>query len=89
MEPKIKLGHSFECKKSVVGDNKKIYYTKGETYICEQEGHYPANEKETNTRYMCGFITNNFGNKFHGWPYDPVHHPWSNDKWTDFFEEIK
>lgn len=86
MEPLIKLGHSFLCKKSVVGSDHKIYYTEGKTYQCEMKSTY--NPKAEHSKYACGHITNNFGDKGHAWPYEPENHPFCGDCWTDFFTEL-
>ena len=87
MEPRITAGHSYLCKKSVVdrNNNKTIYYTKGQIYKCEMASPYfPEDPK-----YTCGYITNNFGNKAHAWPYDPQNNPLCHDSWTEFFEEVR
>jgi hypothetical protein len=26
--------------------------------------------------------------QWHGWPYFPESHPWCNEKWTDFFDDL-
>ena len=92
LEPRIIKGHKFMCKKSVqmyvIRDNgtRKATgmeaYTKGKVYECEVETPYPG------TRYSGGCITDNQGDKEHGWSYDPAHHPWAGTRWTDFFEDL-
>jgi len=87
MEPRIIKGHQYRCKKSVIDQNKKVYYLKGGVYRCDVEFHYPLPDSEM-ARFSCGFITNEFGNDGHAWPYDPEHHPLCSDKWTDYFEDL-
>lgn len=87
MEPRIIHGHSYLCKKSVVGGNRQIYYTKGNIYKCEVNSPYAPNTP--NFKYTCGHITNNFGNTYHAWPYDPQNNPLCHDIWTEFFTEVK
>lgn len=92
LEPRIIKGHKFMCKKSVqmyvIRDNgtRKATdmeaYTKGKVYECEVETPYPG------TRYSGGCITDNQGDKGHGWSYDPAHHPWAGERRTDFFEDL-
>ena len=88
MEPRIIKGHRYLCKKTVKGQNKKTYYIKGKMYKCEQETPYPDNEFQPDAKHMVGVITNELGNISHCWPYDPAHHLWCNDRWTDYFEDL-
>lgn len=87
MEPRITVGHSYLCKKSVVGgSSKKNYYTKGQIYKSEISSPYLP--KAADFKYTCGYRTNNFGNKAHAWPYDPQNNLLCQDKWTDYFKEV-
>ena len=89
MEPQLIQGHIFLCKKNVVckGGNGEIAYTQGKRYKCEVKSPcFPMNDPHFNC--SCGFITNNQGNTHHAWPYDPEHHPWCHDSWTEFFQDL-
>lgn len=88
MEPRLIKGHIYKCKKSVIGKDRTVYYQKGNTYKCERDTPYPDNEYEPSAKHMVGVITNEFGNTGHCWPYDPAHHLWCNDRWTDYFEDL-
>lgn len=89
MEPRIIKGHLYRCKKSVVGGNHKTYYKEGRVYECECDSFYPDKTwSSVDAKHSCGFITNAFGDTAHAWPYYPSLHLWSNDKWTDFFEDL-
>lgn len=86
MEPRIIKGHRFLCKKTVsrkgVGGKSEEAYTKGRVYRSEQDSPYPG------ANYNCGFITNNQRMQWHAWPYFPESHPWCNEKWTDYFDDL-
>lgn len=89
MEPRIIKGHLYRCTKSVVDGSRKTYYKAGKVYECECDSYYPDESwSEASVKHSCGFITNAFGNKSHAWAYDPEHHLWSHDCWTDFFEDL-
>lgn len=91
MEPRIIKGHRYLCKKTVTmciikedGREKKTdeeAYTKGNVYRGCSDYGYPGD------KHTCGFITDNKGDA-HAWPYDPEHHLWSHDSWTDFFDDL-
>ena len=88
MEPRITAGHSYLCKKSVVGgSSKKTYYTKGQIYKSEISSPYFP--EMPHFKHSFGHITDNFGDKAHAWPYDPQNNPLCHDGWTEFFEEVR
>lgn len=76
MVPEIIYGHKYLCKCSVIGDNKKCYYKKGEVY----RSNHPTN-------IYWGYITNEFGEN-HPWPTNPETNPLCSDKWTTYFEHL-
>ena len=82
MEPRIFEGHRYLCKRTVrmKGTNKEEY-TKGKVYLGVGDVGYPGD------KHNCGFIRDNSGDA-HPWPYDPEHHLWCHDKWTDDFEDL-
>lgn len=82
MEPRIIKGHRYLCKKTVrMNRTKEEVYTKGNEYLGEADVGYPGD------KHNCGFITDNSG-RAHAWPYDPEHHLWCHDSWTDYFEDL-
>ena len=60
---------------------KEEAYTKGKEYLGAGDYCYPGD------RHNVGFITDNKG-EAHAWPYDPEHHLWCHDSWTDYFEDL-
>ena len=91
MEPRIIEGHRYLCKKNVVMytirqdgrrvKTKEVAYTKGQIYLGQKDFGYPGNH------LACGFITDNKGDA-HAWPYDPQHHPFAQDRWTNDFQDL-
>lgn len=86
--PHIKLGDKFVCKKTIHAKD-GIYYKKGKVYQCNRESTDPTKVDTKYTgKYMCGFITDEQGNKDHAWPYFPEIHPFCHDRYTDFFSRL-
>lgn len=86
MEARITKGFMYLCNKDVIGGNHKYFYKKGKVYLCEKESEYPNGVEDTKTgTYLCGFITDEFGNKCHAWPYRPDLNPACHDSWGEYF----
>ena len=84
----IKVGDKFICNRSIQIQNKPAYI-KGKVYQCDRESTDPTKVDTKYTgKYMCGFITDEQGDKNHAWPYFPEIHPCSHDRYTDFFTKI-
>ena len=84
MEPRIVGGHRYLCKKTVRmkgGGKPEEAYTEGKVYPGVTDCGYPGD------KHTCGFITDNKG-QAHAWPYDPEHHLWCHDSWTDYFDDL-
>ena len=89
MEPRIIKGHLYRCKRNVIGGNHKYYYKAGKIYECEIESTHPSECTDSNGNiHLCGYITNEFGDKGHAWPYIPEYHKFCHDCWTDDFEDL-
>lgn len=98
MEPRIIKGHRYLCKKTVQmatikrdGKEKmtsEIAYIKGKVYCCDMDTPYPDDTWHwADKKNASGCIIDEQGCR-HSWPYDPEHHPWCRDRWTDFFEDL-
>lgn len=82
MEPRIIKGHLYKCKKTVkMNRSKEVAYTKGNVYMGVGDVGYPGD------KHNCGFIKDNTDLP-HAWPYDPEHHLWCHDSWTDYFDDM-
>lgn len=93
MEPRIQLGKKYRCKKTVImkgvnrGEKSVKTYIEGKTYPCEVASSYPSRD-DPDRMYCFGHITDEQGNKWHAWPYDPILNPICHDKWTEYFVEL-
>jgi len=65
-----------------VGGKSEEAYTQGKVYQCEIDSPYPGD------KHTVGHITDNRGLKWHAWPYDPEHHLWCHDSWTEYFNDL-
>ena len=83
MEPRIRIGEKYYCKKSV-----SDCFVKGKTYIGYKDYGYPdPKNMQSGSKYVCGFIINEKGQP-HAWPYMPEKHDFCHDRWTDYFTKL-
>ena len=88
MEKHIKKNDRFKCKRTIKSGGKEMY-TKGKIYTCDKDSENPENvQNNKDSKYLCGYITDNQKDKYHAWPYFPETHPICHDKWSDYFEKL-